>query len=42
MEELNGTFIARMIEWMRKTGHSEKDILECIEYCVSEEVTKAE
>lgn len=36
MEEINGTFLARMILWMRENGISDKDILSCIEFIVND------
>lgn len=32
MEEIESRTVARLIEWLKKHGHDDKDIVECIEY----------
>jgi hypothetical protein len=32
MEEISATFIARLIEWLRDHRHTDKEIVECLEY----------
>ena len=32
MEEMSATDISRLIEWLRNHGHTDAEIVECLEY----------
>ncbi len=36
-QEIPSSLIARLIEWMREHGHSEKEIVDCIQFVCSDE-----